>query len=48
MPIIAGNFWEEKPRSEPVDLPSKGMQGLSNAELNGDKCRKNKRKKRRK
>lgn len=45
---FGANFMLEKPRREPVDLPSKGMKGLSNAELNGDKCGKNKRKKRRK
>lgn len=42
------NFWEETPRNKPIDLPTKGVKGLSNAELNANKCGKNKRKRRKK
>lgn len=42
------NFWEEKPRSQPINLPTKGIKGMTNAELNANKCGKNKRKRRRK
>ena len=42
------NFWEETPRNQPINLPTKGVKGMSNAELNANKCGKNKRKRRRK
>ena len=45
---FAGDFIGEKPIREPVNLPTKGVKGMTNAELNANKCGKNKRKKRRK
>lgn len=46
--MIAGNFGEETPRNQPINLPTKGMKGMTNAELNAHKCGKNKRKRRKK
>ena len=40
------NFWEETPRNQPIDLPTKGVKGMSNAELKPHKRGKNKRKRR--
>lgn len=45
---FGGNFWEKAPRSQPINLPTKGIKGMTNPELNANKCGKNKRKKRRK
>lgn len=42
------NFWEETPRTQPINLPTKGVKGMSNAELKPHKSGKNKRKRRRK
>lgn len=42
------NFGEETPRNQPIDLPTKGVKGLSNAELKPHKSGKNKRKRRKK
>ena len=42
------NFWEETIRNQPINLPTKGVKGMSNAELNANKCGKNKRKRRKK
>lgn len=46
--MIAGYFYEETPRNQPINLPTKGVKGMTNAELNAHKCGKNKRKRRRK
>lgn len=35
-------------KKQGLDLPTKGVKGMSNAELNAHKCGKNKRKRRRK
>lgn len=42
------NFWEETPRNKPIDLPTKGVKGMTNAELKPHKSGKNKRKRRKK
>lgn len=42
------NFGEEMPRNQPIDLPTKGVKGMSNAELKPNKSGKNKRKRRKK
>lgn len=42
------NFWEETPRNKPIDLPTKGVKGMTNAELKPHKSGKNKLKRRKK
>lgn len=46
--MFAGYFGEETPRKQPINLPTKGVKGMTNAELNPIKEGKNKRKRRRK
>lgn len=48
--MFAGFFREETetPRNQPINLPTKGVKGMTNAELNPIKEGKNKRKRRRK
>lgn len=45
---FVGNFLEGTPRNQPINLPTKGVKGMSNAELNPHKSGKNKRKRRKK
>lgn len=46
--VFCGSFWEETPRNQPINLPTKGVKGMTNQELNANFKPKNKRKKRRK
>ena len=42
--MFAGYFGEETPRNQPINLPTKGVKGMTNAELKTHKSGKNKRK----
>lgn len=44
--LFGVNLGEETPRNQPISLPTKGVKGLSNAELKPHKSGKNKRKRR--
>lgn len=46
--MFAGYLGEETPRKQPINLPTKGVKGMTNQELNANFKPKNKRKKRRK